>query len=190
MLRVKKLVVMLAVLAVSVCSAQAVFVDDFEAGIDNWDGASIALETTNVSPNGGSTQALLINNPNPTNGIWEGGFTTGGDQIYFPVIGGAEYTLSFDYYGINNSVYCGWYIFNADGDSVSGGGADFGWTSNAWDTYTFTRTLAADADHAYLGFFPTGPASSIIIDNVSYTPEPMTMSLLGIGGLALLRRRR
>ena len=50
-------------------------------------------------------------------------------------------------------------------------------TSSGADTFSvFTKEHATAGYHPYM--------------TVEYTPEPMTMTMLGLGGLALLRRRR
>jgi hypothetical protein len=36
----------------------------------------------------------------------------------------------------------------------------------------------------------TAPGSQIYLDNIILTPEPATLSLLALGGLMALRRRR
>ena len=47
------------------------------------------------------------------------------------------------------------------------------------------------ATAGYMWIFGRESSSlSLAIDNISYTPEPATMSLLALGGLALLKRRR
>ena len=132
MLRGKKLVVMFAVLAVSVCSAQANFVDDMEAGIGNWspDTSNLSVETVNLAPGGGA-QALRIENLGGQ--IVGAAYSTDYPGTYFPVSPDTDYTFSFDYYGYDTSVYFGLYIFDDEG-STGGGTADFGWTSNAWST--------------------------------------------------------
>lgn len=60
-----------------------------------------------------------------------------------------------------------------------------------WETLTYTFTPTADYDYLIVGLTSSGSVSDIVgFDDISLTPEPATMSLLGLGGLALIRRRR
>jgi len=40
------------------------------------------------------------------------------------------------------------------------------------------------------GYEPVGGPIYMYMDNVMFTPEPATIGLLGLGGLALLRRKK
>ena len=153
-------------------SVRADFVDDMETGDPpaRWvgDTAIISAETENVYA---GNQSLRIEN--------KGGQITGAafsvaDPRYFAVTPGVEYTLTYWYFGIDTSVYHGIYVFNVDGQPVWST-ADFGWTENAWATYTYSATMPADADHGYMGFFPTKPQSTAIIDDVSFVGPDVAM---------------
>ncbi len=57
--------------------------------------------------------------------------------------------------------------------------------------FTVTAAQASSFDKLVVGFTGAGPGADLRIDNVSLViPEPATMSLLALGGLAALRRRR
>jgi len=65
----------------------------------------------------------------------------------------------------------------------TGTGVDTGWTS-------FSGNFTAVAGAAYADVtLNTWGWSTTYVDNVSVTPEPATMVLLGIGGLVALRRK-
>ena len=71
-----------------------------------------------------------------------------------------------------------WTVFDGDGTVV--------WSANE----TNEELLESEAGgNRYLWFTDIG-ADRVLIDNATVVPEPATMSLLGLGGLALLRRRR
>ena len=85
-------------------------------------------------------------------------------------------------------------LVNASGWGMLGGITDLtGSNTSSWTTESFTTTVAVGTE--VLVWFDTGGSSSaaVLFDDfaVSAVPEPATMSLLGIGGLlALVRRRR
>ena len=66
----------------------------------------------------------------------------------------------------------------------SGPVGDGSWTT--WSTLSFTMT-APDWELEYAGF---NLANAYYIDNFQITPEPATMVLLALGGLAVLRKGR
>ena len=197
-----KILMVCAVLALSVCSAQAVmfFEDDMEAGIGNWemtDGANTVLSiAADNGPSAAGSQALSIENLS-TDGIVGGAQSTGVSGTYIYLTPNTEITYSFDYKG-DGDIYFGFYSFktpeagggydtSATADFVSSY-PDYAW--NSWVTLTRTVTTGPDAFKLYVAFWPASGEGTCLIDNVTLTPEPATMSLLVIGGLAMLRRRR
>ncbi|MEZ6190637.1 MAG: PEP-CTERM sorting domain-containing protein [Phycisphaerales bacterium] len=66
-------------------------------------------------------------------------------------------------------------------------------TPNVYTQWSLTDVVPAGADTARVVYaiqsFGAGPNQWHYVDDTSVTPEPASMALLGLGGLAMLRRR-
>lgn len=96
---------------------------------------------------------------------WEPGFT------YDPVVPGTAVEIGAGNFDGAPGPIVGWYLIRCD---------DYGdVTANLLEAEHYGMCLDIDMERPYVG-------GAIIIHQV---PEPMTMALLGLGGLALLRGR-
>ena len=100
---------------------------------------------------------------------------------------GMELTLSFDYKG---DIYCGL------SNQAYAGLAGFLWERvTEWTHWEGTFTAPAGTEYMWFAMYdnsggPGNTLNSAWFDNISLIPEPATMTLIGLGGLALIRRRR
>lgn len=120
------------------------------------------------------------------------GATGAGSSIFqtFDTVIGTEYTVSFsiaggDFDGSSHQIIA---------DASGLGGLTQAATNNTWSSHAFnftatgTSTTLTFTDDLQAG----GASSDLLLDGVSVTavPEPSSSALLGIGGLALILRRR
>lgn len=117
---------------------------------------------------------------------------------------GDTVTISFDAKGSGEAggVHFAEFFSEIDGGGTSSsailGGAPLFPLSDAYTTYNFTTTAGADVSAGVTLQFVAatganiGSTSTLFIDNVSVSivPEPTTAALAGLGGLAMLGRRR
>lgn len=157
-------------------------------------GTNLALYHVN-SNGGGRYQAAVAGN-----GAYYGaiGATYLGDGVYLSMeqeLGtleiGTTYTITGYANNDSDSVNCDWQI--RIGSTVLGSGTQ----DHTWQSFSFDYTANATdgvTPTLYLGYLDTsadGTRSSALFDSVAVVPEPMTMSLMLVGGaLAAIRRRK
>ncbi len=65
--------------------------------------------------------------------------------------------------------------------------------TSAYTPWSITDVVPAGADSVRAVYaiqsFGAGPNQIVYVDDISFVPEPASMALLGLGGLAMLRRR-
>lgn len=174
--------------------------------------ANAALVTNGGFENGGAMTGwwtpadatIIIDNGPSAVGSYAGRVAAGSDGalLYHPdkvaVTAGEEYTYSFDWKA--DTITAGWFwwhvrFFDASdgftGEAISNIGD--GNIQNTWQTLTGSIVAPAGSVKADF-YFEDGNVGStgggLIVDNFSMVPEPMTLSLLGLGGLMLRRRHK
>jgi len=184
--KVMFLVSLVAVLSLAV-DANAVinYIDDgdFESGAMGW-------------PNGWGAGSSGTFAPGEGVGGSIGGKTVAGEQYWHGFLdvadvggdwgAGVEYTMSFQAKASSSSVqiFYGW-----NGPGYANWAPQVPLTTE-WATYSYTAAFPAGKEtvSADVFMYQKG-AGTMLLDNVSFVPEPATLVLLGIGGFWLRRRR-
>jgi hypothetical protein len=199
----KKIIVLLAFIAMTGIASAALTDGNFQDGGTNWqawNNAAIADHSPDYGGTAGNIDA----------GIW---WTDGGVAQEVTGITPGDYTFSIDTLIGNNA-------FQLTGDRQAIAQGDmFHWNDGGWWDYwytagvvsvsgldspladsvisggfDFTVTANPEGDWAemakvYLHMADNGGSGNAYWDNVTLTPEPMTLGLLGLGGLFLRRRK-
>ncbi len=162
--------------------------------------ANETIDPSAIGGGGGGSVGILLGNWD-SHGAWSDGF-----QGYFPAIGAGTYTVSITYAvtdpDIDNWMRVQLYdvIDNSDPAAVWSGGnyttagtaspsAYVATTTDTWHTMDLEITTTISANTLFLNSSGYDPGN-IIIGAISMVPEPATLTLLGIGVLGLIRRRR
>jgi hypothetical protein len=198
----KKFTLAMLVLAVAASSSYGAVVYSWENDLNGWDLAAVTV--TGYSATGatdgsvslelvipgaanswslfqvkhsGFPAGLITNGPivsfditTSANNVWVGQMIQGGGVWYASGAVGFTNCSSTDGSMVTTTVS---YDFSAAADAVASGG----WAEH--------RIIFRGDNSGNPSF-----ARTIFIDNYRITPEPAMMSLLGLGGLALLRRRK
>jgi hypothetical protein len=180
----RKLLVLFMVLGMASLAHAALSFDT--TAISLAPGATSALITVQSDGSDGETILTAIDyyygagSPTPAGGAWDGGISFGSAAVLDDAGDDASiiaYTPSTSYPGIR------WEAKDAS--------EPFNIAAGDWMEFKITASTTATPGRKYeveADYFDTLGTSGTLI--VTIIPEPLTMALLGVGGLALLRRRR
>lgn len=186
-------IALMASLTASVSMAGMVLNGDFEADLAGWFHGPVTIGADN-GPSAPGVQCAFFDADNSERIDLR--------SMAIPVVAGTEYTLTFDYktsVGAVDNPQVRFRFFegadehgNTSGNFKGEGWSSVGHTDGNWDVLTVTYTAPEGATAADIllstnvfGSF-TGQLSA---DNMTVVPEPMSLLMLGMGGLMILRKR-
>jgi hypothetical protein len=158
----------------------------------NTDGLMLGLGLTGFSGTDGDDEGDAIDQDSEVDALkWQFGWLADGDDSYF----GSSFEVTDGWYKVTAEFE----ILSATEIEVSGDIDFYGANGLSFDSDVYSDSTVADIDDAtFLGstaaMFIKGSEKDRTgidgVDNINVTPEPATMSLLALGGLGVLIRRK
>ncbi len=185
-------IALMASLTAGVSMAGLVANGDFEAGLNDWFQVGVTVGADN-GPSAAGTQCAFFE---------FGGNRTDLRSWAISVDAGTEYTLTFDYKtsaGSSDNPQLRFRFFESADEhgNTSGAFKGEGWaalslTNGNWEVKTVTYTAPEGATAADIlltaNVFGTF-GGQLSADNMTVVPEPVSLLMLGMGGLMILRKR-
>jgi MYXO-CTERM domain-containing protein len=150
------------------------------------DGSGYAA--TRTWPSGQSSLLQVIQDNGNNTGLHTLSFSIAGKWLF-----GGVYVEGFNDDGAIASFLLSGTPSGGTGLFVDGSGPGYAtivYDSTTWTNVSYTLDLGEGYKYITIAFQSTGVPDNPRLDNVSLTPEPAAMAVLGVGGLLALRRRR
>lgn len=185
----KNALIVSLVLAVCGMAHAGIVNGDFEDGGNDWNtGGGVIVDTDNGPSLLGISCALLDNAADSGGRDWR--------SNQFDIVSNVEYFLTFDYkteVGATSNPQVRFRFWKENGDFNGEAQKTLDLTDGTWQTIEISRISAADAVSADI-FFSSHKFGDFVgivkFDNAVVVPEPASLTLLAIGGLAFLRRKK